>query len=240
MVLKTYPLGEADRIIVMLTRVHGKIRAVAKGVRRTSSRIGGRLEPFSHVTVQCAEGRSLDIVTQTETLHPYDAPLRHDFQRFAAGQVMLEMADTVVDVDREPALQQYRLLVGALRTLGAGTPHGMRPALMIVDAYLIRALAIAGYAICLDGCARCTAPGYHRWFSADAGGMVCSACRPPRSQMPSEDAWALMRALLIGDWESTGAAGSTVINEVNALVSGYVTWHMQTNLHSLAFVEAER
>ena len=72
-VLRTHKLGEADRIITLLTRQHGRVRAVAKGVRRTTSRFGSRLEPFTHVDLQLAEGRNLDIVTQAETI---DAVLR--------------------------------------------------------------------------------------------------------------------------------------------------------------------
>ena len=70
-VLRTYRLGEADRIIVLLTRAHGQVRAVAKGVRRTSSRFGARLEPFSMIDVQLHAGRSLDTVTQVETIDPF-------------------------------------------------------------------------------------------------------------------------------------------------------------------------
>ncbi len=68
MVLRTHKLGEADRIVTVLSREHGKIRAVARGVRRTSSRFGGRLEPFSHIDVQFAVGRNLDVVAQVESL----------------------------------------------------------------------------------------------------------------------------------------------------------------------------
>ena len=74
-VLRTQKLGEADRIVTLLTRDHGRVRAVAKGVRRTSSRIGARLEPFGHVDVQLYEGRSLDTVTQVESLASYGAAL---------------------------------------------------------------------------------------------------------------------------------------------------------------------
>ncbi|MGB3953815.1 MAG: DNA repair protein RecO, partial [Brooklawnia sp.] len=129
-VLRTHKLGEADRIITLLSRSHGKVRAVARGVRRTSSKFGGRLEPFSHVDVQFATGRSLDVVTQVETLHAYDAPLRVDYNAFTAGQAMLETADRLVAEEGQPALRQYRLLLGALRTLGGGTPDGPRPATM--------------------------------------------------------------------------------------------------------------
>ena len=67
-VLRTQKLGEADRIITLLTRRHGKVRAVAKGVRRTKSKFGARLEPFSHVDLQLYTGRNLDIVTQAESI----------------------------------------------------------------------------------------------------------------------------------------------------------------------------
>ena len=74
-VLRTHKLGEADRIITLLTRQHGRVRAVAKGVRRTTSRFGSRLEPFTHVDLQLAEGRNLDVITQAETIEPFPAHL---------------------------------------------------------------------------------------------------------------------------------------------------------------------
>ena len=95
-VLRTHKLGEADRIITMLSRGHGKVRAVAKGVRRTSSKFGARLEPFSHVDLQFAEGRTLDVVTQVESLHAFGEPLTSDYPGYTAGQAMLETADRLV------------------------------------------------------------------------------------------------------------------------------------------------
>src|SRR6478609_9999610 len=130
-VLRTHKLGEADRIITMLSRGHGKVRAVAKGVRRTSSKFGARLEPFSHVDLQFAEGRTLDVVTQVESLHAFGEPLVADYRAYTAGQVMLETADRLVVEEREPALQQYLLLVGALGVLDRGTTDGARPASLI-------------------------------------------------------------------------------------------------------------
>ena len=105
-VLRTHKLGEADRIITLLSRSHGKVRAVARGVRRTSSKFGGRLEPFSHVDVQFANGRSLDVVTQVETLHAYDGPLRLDYGAFTAGQAMLEAAPVPVTVVKHQEPQE--------------------------------------------------------------------------------------------------------------------------------------
>jgi DNA repair protein RecO (recombination protein O) len=116
-VLRTQKLGEADRIVTLLTRGSGRVRAVAKGVRRTTSRFGSRLEPFTHVDLQLAEGRSLDVVTQAETLDPFAGWMGADYERYTAGTVMLETAERLVVEDKEPALQQFLLLVGALRAM---------------------------------------------------------------------------------------------------------------------------
>ena len=91
-VLRTYKLGEADRIISMLSRDHGKVRAVARGVRRTSSKFGGRFDPFNHVDLQLVVGRSLDVVSQVETITAYSRPLRLDYQLFTAAEVMVELS----------------------------------------------------------------------------------------------------------------------------------------------------
>ena len=87
-VLRTQKLGEADRIITILGRTSGRIRAVAKGVRRTKSRFGARLEPFTHVDLMLHTGRSLDIITQAEVIRPYGQPLGSDYPRYTAGVAM--------------------------------------------------------------------------------------------------------------------------------------------------------
>ena len=94
-VLRTHKLGEADRIITMLTRTRGRVRAVAKGVRRTKSRFGARLEPFMVVDVQCYEGRSLDTITQAETLAPYGDPIARDYVTYTAATV--RVVDDIAD-----------------------------------------------------------------------------------------------------------------------------------------------
>ncbi|TPX04523.1 DNA repair protein RecO, partial [Schumannella luteola] len=114
-VLRTHKLGEADRIVTMLSRQHGKVRAVAKGVRRTGSRFGARLEPFMVVDVQCYIGRSLDIVQQVEMLGSYGGDIAGDYARFTAATAMVETADRLTE--HEAGLQHYLLLVGALRSL---------------------------------------------------------------------------------------------------------------------------
>ena len=117
-VLRTQKLGEADRIITLLTRHNGRIRAVAKGVRRTKSRFGARLEPFTHVDVLIHPGRSLDIITQAEVIRAYGTPLVSDYPRYTAGTAMLETAERLTPVEKEPAIRQFLLLIGGLRALG--------------------------------------------------------------------------------------------------------------------------
>ena len=160
-VLRTHKLGEADRIITLLTRNHGRVRAVAKGVRRTTSRWGSRLEPFTHVDLQLAEGRNLDTITQAETLTPFSAGIGLDYERYTAGTVMLETADRLVVEERQPSLQQFLLLVGGLRAMASGE----RGPSQVLDSYLLRSLAVAGYAPSFEHCARCGDEGPHRWFS---------------------------------------------------------------------------
>src|SRR4051812_44047808 len=179
-VLRTQKLGEADRIVTLLTRERGKVRAVAKGVRRTRSRFGARLEPFMMTDVQLYEGLNLDTVTQAETIAPYGERLVADYPRYTAGAAMLETADRLTE-EREPAVQQFLLLAGGLRTLAEGSHD---PSL-VLDAYLLRSLSVAGWAPSFVDCSRCGAPGPHRAFAVAAGGVVCPSCRPPGSVGPA-------------------------------------------------------
>ena len=203
-VLRTQKLGEADRIITLLTRGHGRVRAVARGVRRTKSKFGARLEPFSHVDVQFFSkgseliGRGLPLCTQSETIAPYGGGIVTDYARYTAGTAMLETAERFTDHEGEPAVQQYLLLVGALRTLARGehAPH------LVLDAFLLRSLAVNGYAPSFTDCAKCGMPGPNRFFSVASGGSICPDCRVPGSVVPSPQALELLGALLTGDWET--------------------------------------
>jgi DNA repair protein RecO (recombination protein O) len=115
-VLRTWKLGEADRIVSLHTHDHGKVRGVAKGVRRTKSKFGARLEPLSHVTIQLYRGKGdLDTITQVETVDRF-VSLRSDPDRFARAQALLEAVDQVAQ-DREPDPELHVMLVRGLRTL---------------------------------------------------------------------------------------------------------------------------
>lgn len=237
MVLGTHKLGEADRIITLLTRRHGKVRAVAKGVRRTRSKFGARLEPCSHVDVLLVEGRSLDVVSQAVTLNAFTQSMTDDYQLYTTGQVMVETADRLVAAEGQPALRQFLLLVGGLRTLTAGTVDGPRPASMILDSYLLRALSIAGYAPNLTCCSHCDERGPHEAFSAALGGMVCRRCRPPGSPVPFHDTWPYLQALACGDWPATRTVSPMVRDQAGELIAGFATWHMERGLRSIAMLD---
>ncbi|NLT55861.1 MAG: DNA repair protein RecO [Actinomycetales bacterium] len=232
-VLRTQKLGEADRIISVLTRHHGRVRAVAKGVRRTRSRFGARLEPFMLVDLQLYEGRSLDTVTQAETIAPYGSGIVSDYARYTSGTAMLETAERLTETEREPAVQQFLLLAGALRTLAAGE-HVPR---LVLDSYVLRALSVAGWAPSFTDCARCGAPGPHRAVAVAAGGVVCPQCRPPGSAAPHPATIALLAALLTGDWETADASEGPRRREASGLTAAYLQWHLERQVRSLRLVE---
>jgi DNA repair protein RecO (recombination protein O) len=251
-VLRTQKLGEADRIITLLTRHNGRVRAVAKGIRRTKSRFGGRLEPFTHVDVLIHAGRSLDIITQAEVIRAYGTRLAADYPKYTAGTAMLETAERFTPEEKEPAIRQFLLLIGGLRALGdavepdddadasdPGEPAEMpRDPRMVLDAYFLRSLTFAGYAPALAECSRCgTSARPLVAFAIPAGGMVCADDRPPGAPAPAPQTVALMIALLRGDWASAMRSERRHRVECSGLVAAYLQWHLEHSIRSLRHVE---
>jgi DNA repair protein RecO (recombination protein O) len=232
-VLRTQKLGEADRIITVLTRKHGKVRAVAKGVRRTKSKFGARLEPFSHVDLQFYTGRNLDIVNQAESIRSYGQAVAAHYPAYTAGTAVLETADRLTAEEKEPSLRLFLLVIGALRSLAEQT----HPAGLVLDAFLLRAMSVAGWEPALGDCARCGEAGPHRHFSVPAGGSVCPACRPTGSAMPSPVTLELLEALMSGNWDRAEASQAINRREGSGLVAALLQWHLERGLRSLALVE---
>ncbi len=171
-VLRTYKLGETDRILHLLTQGRGKVRAVAKGVRRPGSRFGGRLEPYSHVDLQLHEGRNLDVVSQAELIAAH-AAVREDYARSAAAAVMVELVDVVAqEGERDNAL--FLQLRAGLQALDARPPEPT----VFVDAFLLRVASVVGFHVFTDACARCRRAGPHAFLSVRAGGTLCPDCAP--------------------------------------------------------------
>lgn len=229
-VLRTHKLNEADRIITLLTRRHGKVRAVAKGVRRTKSRFGARLEPFSHVFAQFYRGRNLDTVTEVESAHAYGAEIAFDYERYTAGTVMLETAEKLAWGEGVPDVQQFLLLHGGLHSL-ANNEH--RPEL-IATAFLLRSFAYAGFELSTWACASCGAAGPHDAFSVSAGGTVCQLCRPPGAGAPMPETVTLLRSLMAGEWDGADELPLPVREQAKGLASAHAQWHLEHRIKSLA------
>ncbi|MEY2849435.1 MAG: repair protein RecO [Actinomycetota bacterium] len=229
--LRTHKLGEADRIVTMLSRNHGKIRAVAKGVRRTASKFGARLEPFMVADVQLYEGRSLDIITQAESLGAYGAEISSDYGSYTAASAMVETADKLTEDDG--GLQQYLLLIGALRSL-ARREHGSS---LTLDSYLLRSLSVAGWAPSFADCAMTGVPGPHSAFVVQLGGVVADEVAPPGAPRLDAATLGLLSALLTGDWTTADAADDRTRSQASGVVAAYTQFHLERGLRSLEHVD---
>jgi DNA repair protein RecO (recombination protein O) len=229
-VLRTYRLGEADRIVVLLTAGRGKVRAVAKGVRKTRSRFGGRLEPIAHVALLLYEGRELDIVSQAETVDHF-RPIRDDLARMTDAMALLEAVDQVAQ-ERKADVQLYHMLVGALRALA------LRRSPLLVPAFFWKLLTHEGAGPLLEECAGCGAPAAGVElvaFDLAEGGVLCAGCR--RGSSLSPDALRLLRAILGGSLarallEPPGPATA----EVNALATRSLEHHLERRLKAVRSV----
>lgn len=231
-VLRSWKLGEADRIISLHTHDHGKVRGVAKGVRRTRSKFGARLEPLSHVAVQLYRGRGdLDTITQVETVDRF-ASLRSDADRFARAEAMLEAVDQVAQ-DREPDRALHVMLVRALRTLDE------RDSPLVVAAFFLKLLAHEGLQPQLGDCIECGAEEQIEAFDLDDGGVRCRSCRRGRPLSP--EALGLLRRILGG-----GLAGvlsepvGPATGEVDQLATVLLEHHLERRLRSVAVLDQTR
>ncbi|MGH9247024.1 MAG: DNA repair protein RecO [Acidimicrobiales bacterium] len=227
-VLRTWKLGEADRIVNLLTRGHGKVRAVAKGVRKTSSRFGARLEPTSHVALQLYQGRELDTITQAESLATFRS-IRGDFERFAKASTVLEAVDQIAQ-ERHSAPRLHAMLLGVLRTLdGHDAP-------LVVPGFLLKLLALEGLRPVVDACAVCGTDDDLVAFDPIEGGVLCRAHR--RGPAVSEEARRLLRLILGGQ---LGAAlnepASPATHEVAHLATEAMEHHLERRLRSATLLD---
>ncbi|MEX1177291.1 MAG: DNA repair protein RecO [Nitriliruptor sp.] len=233
-VLRTYKLGETDRIVHLLTQGRGKVRAVAKGVRRPGSRFGGRLEAYSHVDLQLYEGRNLDTVNQVELLAPH-AAVRADHDLSAAAAAMCELTDQIAQ-ERERDNGLFLLLRAGLQTLEAGP---RRPA-VFVDAFLLRAAALAGFRCFAGACAICGRPGPHAFLSVKVGGTLCPDHAPTGTRAVGPEVIELLDLLVTpGEWAALPAAAATGPDAhriVGSYVRAFVEHHLGRQLRSYDLV----
>lgn len=242
-VVRTHKLGEADLIVVLLTREHGLVRAVAKGIRRSKSRFGARLDRFCRVNVQIYPGRNrskpdggLANVTDAVTVHTFAPQISTDVDRYYAGVAMLEIAELTVQGSGEEAGHVFDGLDEALATLASpavrdtGLSGSGLPPRTQADRFVLQSLGMAGWAPSLVDCAQCGRVGPHSAFHPLAGGAVCTTCRPPGAFTPPAQSvrvlWLLSRGRS-GDLAAVGAVadgadGARVLSIAHELLLAHV------------------
>ena len=229
-VLRSVKLGEADKIVTVMTQGAGKVRAVAKGIRKTTSRFGARLEPFTHVSLMLYRGRgSLDTITQAEIIAPHPN-IRENLALFAAGETMLEAVDKVAQ-EHEKNVRLTMLLLNGIRALDA------RPAdpTAVAESFMLKLLSLSGFHPSLTACAVCGAAD-PQLFSAGLGGAVCNGCAESGVGPVSRAALDYLAELAQTD---LGVAGSVaqpemrVRKESRGLLYGFAEYHFERRMKSV-------
>jgi DNA repair protein RecO (recombination protein O) len=231
-VLRSIKLGEADKIVSILTQGSGKVRAVAKGIRRTNSKFGARLEPMTHVSLLLYQGRNLDTVAQAEIVHAFRT-IRSDFDLIAAGETMLEAVDKVAE-EHERNVRLFLLLLAGLRSLEGGP----RDPAAVAESFLLKLLSLSGFHPSLSACAVCGDPGPHERFAAGQGGVVCDGCAGSEAGRVSQPAVRWLNSLARVDLEGAGdmTPESVVRREARAMLYGFTEYHLDRRLRSLGLL----
>jgi DNA repair protein RecO (recombination protein O) len=229
-VLRSYPFGEADRVVVLLSPNNGKIRTVAKGVRKTKSRFGGRLEPFTHVDLVLYEGRNLDTITQVAVIEPFPR-LRSELEAVITAGTMVEAVDAVAQED-EAAIRLFLLLQRGLRTLETG--KGSRD---LITSYLLKLADVVGLAPSLLQCATCgRVDGLHR-FSFGGGGTICDTCGVEGNVRLRDGLTEYLAALAGSELMALPPVDDSLAGEAMGIARRFVEYHLDRKLISLAVME---
>ena len=228
-VLRATKLGEADKIVTVMTQGAGKVRVVAKGVRKTTSRFGARVEPLTHVSLMVYRGRgALDTLSQAEIVSSF-RPIREDLGLFAAGEAMVEIVDRISE-DHERNVRLFLLLLAGLRALEA------RPAdpELVAQSFLLKVLSLSGFHPNLLACAVC-GDGAPVAFSSPQGGAVCGSCGDRDSEPVPAQALAFLDALGAADLVAAGAmtVDPTLRRTARALLYAFAEYHLERRMKSL-------
>ena len=228
-VLRTWRLGEADRIVSLHTLAHGKVRAVAKGVRRTRSKFGARLEPASHLAVQLYRGRGeLDTLTQAVTIDRFSS-LRSDPERFARASAMLEAVDQLApETGGDP--DRHVMLVRALATLDRIDSS------LVVAGFFLKLLALEGLQPELDSCVACGAGEPFEALDIVGGGVLCRQCRHGRPI--SGEALGMLRQILGGQLAAVlRRPDDDAAAEVSTIATAAIEAHLERRLRSVTVLD---
>ncbi len=228
-VLRSYAFGEADRIIVLLSPNSGKLRTVAKGVRKTKSRFGGRLESFTHVDVVLYEGKNLATITQVSVIDAH-AAIRTDLDRVIAAGTMVEVADAVAQ-ENETSHRLFLLLRRGLEALDAGPPHPD-----LVAAFLLQAAESIGLAPALDECAGCGTTEGIDLFSFPAGGVLCGRCRTPGAYTLRAGLTDYLASIAVSELRALPDADPAFSGEALGVTRRFLEYHLERRLASLTVI----
>lgn len=229
-VLRQYKLGEADRIVVLLGKDCGQIRAVAKGIRKPTSRMGGRVSPFNLLEAQFHRGQNLDTITQSELVSGYADALSGDYYSFASAKLLAEVTQRMTDKDADSGTALFGLLHGALAAL-AGRRHHPQ---LIAASYLMRASGIGGWTAQLGCCASCAKKSSRVFFSPSQGGIVCEECIASTATPIEKETVTDLMALLAGRWELLDEECCDA-RRLLGLAGQWTQWHLEQQLKALPF-----
>jgi len=233
-VLRRTNLGEADRIVTLFTREHGRLPVAAKGARKPKSRFAGRLELFTHLRALLAQGRTLDVVSQVEVIDPFPA-IRADLARMSAASFLAEITDRALP-EREPQPAVFAALRQALRAAAAGDAE------MAGLWYAAQLLSLSGYGPVTDRCVVCGRPVRGgAAFSAALGGSLCPADRGRDPDATPSSAVALAAIGFLREMP-VGAAGRVTLPpeqraEVGVLLRRYLEYRLEIRLKSTGVAE---
>ncbi len=238
-ILRRSDIGEADRILTLYTPERGKIRLLAKGVRRPGSRLAGHVELLVHSTFLVARGRNLDIVTQAQTRQAF-AALRQDLERIGWGCYIAELLERMTP-EQEENYPAFLLLLEALDLLDRGGNGEM-----ITRSFEVHLLGYMGYRPQLFRCVSCEAEVEERppVFSISQGGVLCPRCREkdPRARPLSLEGWKALRY-----FQSTGLSEAEQLQlpggcrrEVAELLYAYIRSILERDLNAVEFLETLR
>lgn len=236
LVLKHADLGEADRVLTLFTPYDGKLRAVARGVRRMTSKVGGHVEPLTHCSLMLAQGRQLETISQSQTIESF-AAIRNDLWRTAQALHLMELTDAFT-AEKSGNYPVYKLLLDALHHLSAMRPHPI-----FFRHFELQLLGHAGYQPQLHECVNCRVPvqPIPNFFSFSGGGVLCPDCAhtEPVVQPISVNALKVLRLLQRGNYATASRLRLTpdLSREMERVTHGYVRYLLERELKSTTFLD---
>jgi DNA repair protein RecO (recombination protein O) len=238
-VLKRIDLGEADKILTLYTPNLGKIRAVAKGVRRSKSKLGGNVETLIHSSMMLAQGRNLDIITQSQTINSF-LPLRSDLWRTSCALYAAELVDRFTE-ERIENYPVYRLLLNTITNITQEEDVNI-----LLRHFEMQLLGHLGYKPELKMCIHCkkALEPVENYFSSSDGGTLCPTCRfaEPAVRPLSLNALKVLRLLQQSGYEQANRVklNEGLTKELEYVMRSYITYILEREVKSVRFMDELR